>query len=130
MNDCKSIISTIYGWINTWFWDIETKNEYTVSKEAIFLYLKKDIVLHAIGETGVNAIAVFITKHLSVMEHKWLRCHRLHVFGMDQKTTSIVESANATTKKGPIRVTASMKINKSAEVMVKISDNQLAKRAT
>jgi len=70
LNDCKSIISTIYGWINTWFWDIETKNEYKVSKEAIFLYLKKDIVLHAIEERGVNAIAVFITKHLSVTEHK------------------------------------------------------------
>jgi len=91
--------------------------------------LKKDIVINALGSNGVDAIAVFITKHLSVNENKWLRCYRLNVFGMDQKTTSIVESANATTKKGPISVSANMKLDKSAECMLKISNNQLSNRA-
>lgn len=81
--------------MNTWFWSIETINEYKISKEVIPLYLNNDIVVNALSYNDGDAISVFITKHLSVMENKWLRYHQLNKFGMDQKTISIVESANA-----------------------------------
>ena len=55
----KSIISTIYSWINTWLWDIETENKYKISQEAIYLYFKKDYVKVTLCDTCVSAVDFF-----------------------------------------------------------------------
>ena len=118
---------TAYRWMNSWFWTIETKNEFVHSKKVFFDWLKNDTVLDALTEGAAKAMTALHQVSLKPYECMFARYKRLFVFAFDEKTTSLVEAMNSSMKRGVIPVRANMTLAKSAATMTASSNHKMVR---
>jgi len=119
--------STSYKWIQSWFYDIETRAEFVESHHRLMTWLdgKNDEGCKPLRE----AIRDFIIRKLLPHERSWLRYHRLHVRCFDETSNSLVESQNSRLKTGSMAVKSNMSLATSACSMMDQSELTHSTRA-
>ena len=128
---CKSneyssqILSTIYKWILSWFRHIETKTELDISHHYLIKYFEsKHQFLGVQCVFEINKLINNIISKKKVLLHPYFK----HATTFDFIGDSIVESANAPIKKGPIKVSNSMEISNSGITQLKATEATFHKK--
>ena len=112
------VISIIKMWIKTWFFDVETKEEYVLSVHLFFTFLDKMEKDKRLDLFVVEEIRTFVKSKLQPHEEMWVNYHRLLVPGLNGRTTSIGEQMHHSMKSGFDKVLARMSPEKSADNMM------------
>ncbi|KAG7368511.1 hypothetical protein IV203_031254 [Nitzschia inconspicua] len=115
--DQQAAIETVRFFVRSWFFDLETREEYEYSRAALRKYL---------GEGGgkvlpqqtVDSIKAWLTTSLEKLETLWLNYLRLHVCTINLRTTSVSESMHSSMKAGFDGVRAGMATDVAANTMM------------
>ena len=108
---------TLYKWIQSWFWYIDTVEEFEESLTQFRKWLEATDDNDDTFLNGKNKIRDFVTKSLLPKRDFWLRPLRLQQLSFDAKTTSVVEQQNHALKRGVMVVKGNCTIQKAAQVM-------------
>lgn len=123
------VISIIKMWIKSWFFDVETCHEYTVSVRLFFQFLDKMENEHTLHANLVEEICLFVKSKLNPYEPMWVNYHRLFIGGMNGRTTSIGEQMHWSMKSGFDKIVARMSPEKSADTMMNKAQRRGQKQA-
>jgi len=113
----------VKAWIKTWFFDVETQDEYDLSRREFFVWLTEQTD-KSLPEFTVIALRQWIINHLSPYESMWLNYTRLFTGGLDQRTTSIGEALHWSMKSGFDKVFAAMAPEVAANTMMNKSERK------
>ena len=113
-------------WIKTWFFDIESEIEYLFSRELFFSWIKSLEGLF-LSKISIDRIMWWVRTCLDPYATMWNNWRRLHVTGLDARTTSIGESMHGSMKNGTDGVRPAQSAHKSASKMMDKA-NQKAKK--
>jgi hypothetical protein len=111
---------TCRNWIKTWFFDVETEDEYLKSKTMFHQWLAK-LRGNPLPNDLVTDIVTWLNKKLFPKENMWVNYMRTEVMGMQGRTTSIAEALHASLKSGFGGVMSSMATDKSCDTILKKS---------
>jgi hypothetical protein len=106
--------ATIYfqamiNWVKTWFYTLETIQEYNDSYQKLYYWLSSDEVKSLVGPSIINGFIDFIKVSLDPHKFHWLNPNFLYTHSLDCKTTQLLEAENNVLKMvlgdpGPIKV--------------------------
>ena len=117
-SQAKIVIDIVKSWVKTWFFDIESEEEYKVSKSRFYKWLQEQFEKEYIPLNMYQAIKTWIVTCLDQNDSHWLNYLRLNVCGMNQRTSSVCESLHASMKSSYDKVEASMSTTTSANVQM------------
>jgi hypothetical protein len=112
------VLDTVRKWVKTWFFDIESQEEYEVSQNGFYIWLDLQVNDKQVLTHLVEGIKVWIKNQLSKHDRQWLNYVRLSVPGMDQRTSSVGEALHWSMKSGFDGVQSSMAPETAAVKMV------------
>jgi len=112
------VLDTVKKWVKTWFFEVETPEEYEISQNRFYIWLDLQVNEKQISTHLLEGIKVWIKNQLSKHERQWLNYVRLHVPGMDQRTSSVGEALHWSMKSGFDGVQSSMAPETAAVKMV------------
>jgi hypothetical protein len=124
------------NWIKTWFWKVELESEFISSKDLFFKWIENLRANDMLPTSTFQAIRDLVIEQLLPTVSKWARQYRFLKEGvMENITTSIVESQNATIKGNKsFCVKPQMNLDKTVETLTSFGrnyiDRKLQKSAT
>jgi hypothetical protein len=124
----KKCAETARLWIKSWFFDVESEDEYKFSRSRFNDWLSKQV--EVLGQPCIDAIKVYIVKKLEPYEALWLNYTHLHVLGCNQHTMSIGEAMHWSMKSGTCGVRASMNADVAAGAMMDKAERKGQAKAT
>jgi len=123
--DIGAIVDEIKAWLYSLIKEIETVDEYQVSKAMLLADLNSSRVLSVLYRSEVNRILDFLRNHVFPHEQHYARCFFLHVRAFDAWTNTPHEGTNCGLKYCENRVLPTM----SQAVSTKVMTDQDAERA-
>ena len=118
----EALAKVAYEWIQSWFWSVDSLEEFTDSLAKFREWLDCTDNGHDVFGTPKMKIRDFVNKSLLPKREYWLRAVGLQQLSFDAKTTSVVEQQNRCLKHGPLSVPPSSNVMNSAKVMVRNSE--------
>jgi hypothetical protein len=122
LNDCTATSDTaidmIRDWIKTWFFELESEDEYRHSVGELLQFLDMTQENGVLPPHTIESIKVWIIKHLQKSESLWVNYLRLFVPTMNMRTTSIAEALHWSMKSGYDGVCSGNKTEVSASKMM------------
>lgn len=103
--------------MRSWFFDIETADEYRNSVSQFQTWLISPTTKKELGEL-VPKIEMLQKNTLEFNESLWVRYRRLFVHGFDMCTTGMAEGMHSSLKNGSIAVRPSMNVDEAARTML------------
>lgn len=117
----KKFCDILREWVKTWFYVLETEEEYKDSKNLLNQWIQEQLKNNAVTKDMVTAARAWLTS----LEGKSIFCFhyvRLFTCGMNQRTTNSNEQLHHSIKSGFDGVKSSMSTTKSATNMVNKSN--------
>ncbi|KAG7353009.1 SWIM zinc finger domain protein [Nitzschia inconspicua] len=110
-------IETVRCFVKSWFFDLESEEEYNYSRAALrkYLMLGNGKVL---PQHTVDSISSWLTTSLEKSGSMWLNHLRLHVCTVNLRTTSVSEAMHSSMKSGFDGVRAGMGTDVTANTMM------------
>lgn len=98
-----NVLSTNYfngmiNWVKSWFYTLETMEEYTDSRERLFEWLATEEMRLVLGATIIDTFLRFIAEKLDPYKMRWLCASFLHIRSLDRKSTQFLEAENSVLK--------------------------------
>jgi hypothetical protein len=110
----KLVVDTVKAWVKTWFFDVESKEEYDFSKKRFYKWLDKQLLDKNTPDNLFKAIKLWIGTNLDHYDSHWLNYLQLNVCGMNQCTSSISEALHSSMKSSFDEVQSNMSTCTSA----------------
>jgi hypothetical protein len=120
--DSERLGKTAYNWIQTWFWSIESNDEFDHSLKHFWKWLQMTDDSFPSFTSAKLAIRDFVMKSLLPKREYWLRSLRIKQLSFDAKTTSVVEGQNVSIKKGCAAVAPNCSLAKATDIMLRKSE--------
>ena len=117
-SQAKIVIDIIKSWVKLFFFDVESVEEYKISKFCFYKWLEEQFDNKFIPLNMHQAIKTWIITCLDHYDSHWLNYHQLNVCGMNQRTSSVCESLHASMQSSYDKVEASMPTSTSANVQM------------
>ena len=112
----KKCIEYLKWWIKSWFFDTESECEYLFSRHLFFSWLES--LRGILGDIFIEIVVHWIKTKLDPFESMALNYKRLHICGMNARTTSTAESMHSSMKHGINKVFSSDSTSTSAAKMM------------
>ena len=96
--DAKKLYKEFVSWCFSFTTDIETEEEYTMSKAGLRAWLQREETITHLGINAIEKLEEWLVMKLFTKESRFARCYFLGVRNFENKATSVVESINSSTK--------------------------------
>jgi hypothetical protein len=113
----KAFIRTFTDWVHSWTNDVETMEEYNLSKAALDCWFKSPAVVQELQAWQITALQNYILTSILPHERKFLYCGRLRLRSFDERTTSNAEAENSSLKTGTGNTLTSKQLHAAAKTL-------------
>jgi len=120
--------SNVYYWIKSWFFYIESVQEFEVSRDEMYEYMQDNETI--LTANLVNEVKKLITYKLIPHKTKWINYHHMSVRGFNFKTTSPAEAMHSAMKTGFAAVKGTMSMAQSGKAMIAKTSKRNIKNAS
>jgi hypothetical protein len=111
-------INTVRDWTKSWFFDVETKEEYVHSTGELLDFLDMSCENQVLPFYMAESIKTWLVGTLQKCESLWNNHECLYVESMNMRTTSVAESLHWSMKSGYDGVRSANRTKRSAEKMM------------
>jgi hypothetical protein len=115
------VIKVTKRWIKSWFYSLETHDEFNDSQSHFLKWIKWDRFNEALGSTKQRQLLTFLTKKLYPWKARWLRANLLDTTTLDTHASGIVEAENRVLKRHATGARPNQSLKNSAEAMTKLN---------
>jgi len=119
---CQEFSDTAYSWIQSWFWLVETKEEFDKSLCDFWLWLDSFLQDNDTYSSTVSAIRNFVIQSLLPKLDYWVRYSRIDQLSFEATTNSVVEGQNSSLKRGVIQTKANNSLLQSTKALMSNSE--------
>jgi hypothetical protein len=122
--ESATFISVVEAWIKSWFFYVETNDEYQMSKNLLLLFLNSPP--SDVSQANICHITDWIRVSLETHEKKWLHSHFLYKQTFGRQSTQFVEAENSVLKNNLLGTKPNQSIDTCAQVQTALSDRRLS----
>jgi hypothetical protein len=115
---CQDFCDTAYSWVQSWFWNIETKIEFDKSLNDFWLWLDSCLHDNCSYCSTVSAIRNFDIQSLLPKLDYWVRYSRIDQLSFEATTNSVVEGQNTSLKRGVIQTKSNNSLLQSTKALM------------
>ena len=111
--DAKKQYKEFVSWCFSFTTDIETEEEFTMSKAGLRAWLRREETVTHLGINAIEKLEEWLVMKVFTKETRFARCYFLGVWNFENKATSVVESINLSAKNSSKGLHASFLLDKT-----------------